>query len=160
MQPPSRQLSNPDLPIYSIGSVARKLGVSVQTLRSYESSGLILPRKSSGGQRRYSESDIDRLECIRQAITHEQMTIAGIRRMQSLVPCWSIIRCSDAEKANCPAFREHDGGCWTYTHDGNACSGRDCRACDVYRLSTSCSGIKQLITTVTDTHVSEPSHQH
>ncbi len=140
---------DPDFPIYSIGSVARRLGVSVQTLRLYESEGLILSRKSNGGQRRYSELDILRLECIREAIVHEKMSIAGIRRMQALAPCWSIIHCSEEQKNRCPAYREHDGGCWTYTHDGNACSQRDCRACEVYRLSTTCSGIKDIISKVT-----------
>ena len=144
-----RHMLDPDKPVYSIGSVARRLGVSVQTLRLYESEGLILARKSSGGQRRYSETDIERLECIREAITRDKVSIAGIRRMQSLVPCWSIVKCTESERLACPAFCDHDGGCWTYKHDQGACSERECALCEVYRLSTTCAGIKQIISRTT-----------
>ncbi len=143
------QTLDPEEPVYSIGSVARRLGISVQTLRMYEAEGLILAQKSDGGQRRYSESDIARVSCIREAITKDGISIAGIRRMQSLVPCWTIMHCSDAERSACPAFHDHDGGCWVYKHEQNACSGKDCRACEVYRLSTTCEGIKSIISRTT-----------
>ncbi len=141
---------DPNTPVYSIGSAARMLGVSVQTLRLYEAEGLILPEKSVGGQRRYSAADIERLRCIRQAITEQKIGINGIRHMQSLVPCWQIVKCTPAERDQCPAFRNHDGGCWTYHHLNNACASRDCRTCEVYRMSTTCAGIKQIIQTSTE----------
>ena len=134
-----------DTPVYSIGTVARLLDISVQTLRLYESEGLILANKSAGGQRLYSEADVHRLECIRKAITEEKIGIAGIRRMQALIPCWQVIHCTDEQRLACPAYTDHDGGCWTYRHEGNTCAGRDCRVCEVYRLGTSCADIKQLI---------------
>ncbi|HUI09244.1 MAG TPA: MerR family transcriptional regulator [Bacteroidota bacterium] len=134
-----------DKPVYSIGTVARLLEVSVQTLRLYESEGLILPHKSAGGQRLYTEADVHRLECIRRAITEEKVGIAGIRRMHSLIPCWQFVHCTDEERRHCPAYTDHDGGCWTYRHAGNPCEGRECRSCEVYRMATSCAGIKQLI---------------
>ena len=139
-----------DTPIFSIGSVARMLQVSVQTLRLYEAEGLILPGKSSGGQRRYSRADVERLECIRQAITEQKISLAGIRHMQSLVPCWQLVKCTAEERDRCPAFQNHDGGCWTYHHLNNSCATRECRTCDVYRLSTTCAGIKHIIQTSTD----------
>jgi MerR family transcriptional regulator/heat shock protein HspR len=139
-----------EIPLYSIGTVARILAVSVQTLRLYESEGLILARKSPGGQRLYTETDLERLRCIRQAITQEKISIAGIRRMQSLVPCWQIVHCPKEERTICPAFTDHDGGCWTYRHSGNACEGHDCRQCDVYRMATTCAGIKKMIQQSTD----------
>jgi MerR family transcriptional regulator, heat shock protein HspR len=137
-------------PIYSIGTVARMLEVSVQTLRLYEAKGLILPSKSAGGQRRYSSDDIERLECIRKAITQQKIGIAGIRHMQSLVPCWQIVKCRTEERHQCPAFQNHDGGCWTYHHLKNACASRDCQTCQVYQQSTTCAGIKQIIQTSTE----------
>lgn len=139
-----------EAPIFSIGSVARMLNVSVQTLRLYESQGLILPEKSVGGQRRYSRTDIERLECIRQAITEQKIGVPGIRHMQSLVPCWQLIKCTAEERNQCPAFSNHDGGCWTYHHLNNACASRECRRCEVYRLSTTCAGIKHIIQTSTN----------
>jgi len=134
-----------DTPLYSIGTVARLLQVSVQTLRLYESEGLIIQHKSAGGQRLYTQADIHRLECIRRAITEEKIGIAGIRRMHSLIPCWQFLQCTNEERGRCPAYTDHDGGCWTYRHAGNPCEGRDCRVCEVYRMATSCAGIKQMI---------------
>ncbi len=140
-------MSNPtdDRPIYSIGTVARMLGVSVQTLRLYEAEGLLLAQKSPGGQRRYSEADYERLKCIRTAITEDKISIQGIRRMQSLIPCWQIVGCPDEQRRVCPAFIEHQAGCWTYRHEQNACAGRDCRQCEVYRIGTNCADIKRTI---------------
>ncbi len=132
-------------PVYSIGSVARMLGVSVQTLRLYEAEGLILARKSPGGQRLYAPSDVERLECIRHAITREKISIAGIRHMQALIPCWRIVDCPREQRQECPAFLHHDRGCWNYRHADNACAGRDCHACQVYQVSTACASIKQVI---------------
>jgi MerR family transcriptional regulator/heat shock protein HspR len=126
------------------------LRVSVQTLRLYENEGLILPAKSSGGQRRYSRADVERLECVRHAITEQKISISGIRHMQSLVPCWQIVKCTPEERHQCPAFCNHEGGCWTYHHLSNACASRDCRTCEVYQQATTCAGIKQIIQSSTD----------
>ena len=140
-------MNNPrkETPLYSIGTVARMLGVSVQTLRLYEAEGLLSPMKSPGGHRLYSALDIERLECIRHAITEEKIGIAGIRRMHSLIPCWQIAGCSQKERASCPAYGEHTAGCWTYTHERNACAERQCRSCTVYIQSSTCAGIKEMI---------------
>jgi DNA-binding transcriptional MerR regulator/rhodanese-related sulfurtransferase len=64
-------------PVFSRGSAACMLGVSVQTLRSSEAEGLILPEKSTRGRRRYSRADVERLECVRHAITEQKIGIAG-----------------------------------------------------------------------------------
>jgi len=130
---------------YAIGDVAGRLGVSVETIRLYERQGLIIVAKSEKGQRVYSEQDIERLKCVRNAITELKISIEGIRRMQSTVPCWSHIQCPDDQRQNCPAFLRASGGCWTYKHDGNKCAGLDCRSCKVYVLSGTCENIKTLI---------------
>jgi DNA-binding transcriptional MerR regulator len=50
----------------SIGEVAKRAGVSVQTVRHYGKLGLLVPlRVSATGYRRYSESDCERLHLIR-----------------------------------------------------------------------------------------------
>ncbi len=52
----------------SIGTMSRKTGTNVQTIRYYEQIGLLPePERSQGGQRRYHETDIDRLAFIRHA---------------------------------------------------------------------------------------------
>jgi transcriptional regulator with XRE-family HTH domain len=46
--------------LYSVGEVAEAVGVSRQTLRVWESKGLVVPGRSPGGQRQYSEADLER----------------------------------------------------------------------------------------------------
>ncbi|EEX15784.1 mercuric resistance operon regulatory protein [Citreicella sp. SE45] len=52
----------------TIGALARRTGSKVQTIRYYEQIGLMPePGRSSGGQRRYGDADLDRLAFIRHA---------------------------------------------------------------------------------------------
>jgi MerR family transcriptional regulator, heat shock protein HspR len=64
-----------DEPVFAIGIVARVLGVHQQTLRNYERWGLVVPARSAGGTRYYSQADVDRLQKIR-----EWMDVLGINR--------------------------------------------------------------------------------
>lgn len=49
-----------------IGTLARRTGTKVQTIRYYEQIGLMPePGRSQGGQRRYGDGDLDRLAFIR-----------------------------------------------------------------------------------------------
>jgi CheY-like chemotaxis protein/transposase len=55
--------------IYSIGAVARMLGLSVQTLRAWEDRyGQVVPARSSGGRRLYSRDQVDQLSFVCQQI--------------------------------------------------------------------------------------------
>lgn len=132
-------------PLLTIATAARILGVSVGTLRLYDRKGLILVHKTSGNQRLYAESDIERLRCIREAITGHKISIEGIRHMHSMIPCWEYMHCTADQRALCPAYNSPEAGCWTYKHQDNACRGVDCRECRVYRLSCDCRTIKQLV---------------
>lgn len=50
----------------TIGTLSKKTGTKVQTIRYYEQIGLMKePERSAGGQRRYVEEDLDRLAFIR-----------------------------------------------------------------------------------------------
>jgi MerR family transcriptional regulator, heat shock protein HspR len=136
---------NNNTPTLPIGVVAQRLGISVETIRLYERRGLILITKTEGNQRLFSQSDVERLQCIRAAINEHKISIEGIRRIQSLVPCWEHIQCSAEQRANCPAYHRPDAGCWTYKHKQNDCADRACRDCVVYQLSGDCNNIKSLI---------------
>jgi DNA-binding transcriptional MerR regulator len=51
--------------IYSIGALARMLGVSPATLRSWEERyGVVVPERGAGSQRLYSRDDLDRLRFV------------------------------------------------------------------------------------------------
>lgn len=52
----------------SIGTLGKKTGTKVQTIRYYEQIGLMPePGRTEGGQRRYNEAELDRLSFIRHA---------------------------------------------------------------------------------------------
>ena len=132
-------------PVYSIGEVAKLLNVSVQILRLYEERGLLVVQKSSGHQRIYTEDDIARIRCIRMAINEQKISMEGIRRIHSLIPCWELVNCLPEKRNDCPAYGSHIAGCWTYEQKNTDCASRDCRACKVYQLSSDCGNIKKMI---------------
>ena len=74
-------------PVLTIGIVAEKLNVAVQTVRLYEQEGLILPHKTDSGRRMYSMHDLERLRCIRKMITEHGLNLNGIKRIMSMIPC-------------------------------------------------------------------------
>ena len=52
----------PTTPQYlTIGQAARRLGVSVDTLRRWEAAGLITSRRTGAGWRRFTTDDLDKL---------------------------------------------------------------------------------------------------
>ncbi len=130
-------------PIYPIGVVSRLLGISVFTLRMYEREGLVLTQRGTNQKNRlYSISDIERMECIRDAITNKKYSIQAIKAILSLIPCWEVINCSETDRLNCPAYNTTGSPCWTFRHQGNICESKDCRKCPVYLNFTSCEEIK------------------
>jgi DNA-binding transcriptional MerR regulator len=53
-------------PIYSIGAVARMLGLPVATIRNWEERyGLVTPERSAGGHRIYSRAEVERLRFVK-----------------------------------------------------------------------------------------------
>ncbi|PKL83593.1 MAG: MerR family transcriptional regulator [Ignavibacteriae bacterium HGW-Ignavibacteriae-3] len=134
-------------PVFSISTAARLLKISVHTLRMYEREGLIIPYKKKSNQRLYSQADLDRIQCIRDAINQAKISINGIKSIYSLIPCWDIIKCSAEEQKECASFNGAHNPCWTYDHK-NVCKERDCRTCEVYTKYSQCGTIKELIKSV------------
>ena len=66
-----------DEPIYVISVAARMLGVHQQTLRYYERAGLVVPSRSEGNRRYYSERDLERLRRIKTMMDDMGMNLAG-----------------------------------------------------------------------------------
>jgi len=130
-------------PVYTISTAARLLGVSVPTLRMYEREGLLIPFKSAGNQRRYSDMDLERVRCIRRAINEDKIGIEGIRRMLALIPCWAITGCTENDRKNCEAFNTYTKPCWTHIHKNNYCENLDCFNCEVYNSFGDCGSIKE-----------------
>ena len=72
-----------DKPLYMISVAAELTGMHPQTLRVYESKGLVNPKRSGGNTRLYSQSDIERLELINQ-LTDEGINLAGVVRILAM----------------------------------------------------------------------------
>jgi MerR family transcriptional regulator/heat shock protein HspR len=69
--------------VYVISVAAELAGMHPQTLRIYERRGLVRPARTQGGNRRYSDADIERLRRIGQ-LASEGMNLEGIRRVMEL----------------------------------------------------------------------------
>ena len=69
--------------VYVISVAAELAGVHPQTLRFYERKGLVDPTRTGGGNRRYSERDIERLRYIG-ALTAGGLNLEGVRRVLEL----------------------------------------------------------------------------
>jgi MerR family transcriptional regulator/heat shock protein HspR len=72
-----RTENDPARPVYGISVAAELVGVGVQTLRLYEQRGLVDPARTSGGTRRYSADDLERVRHIA-ALLDEGLNLAGV----------------------------------------------------------------------------------
>lgn len=95
---------------FPIGVVADLLGVTEQTLRLYESHGLVKPARRNR-ERYYCAGDVQWLECLRRLIHMEKVSIEGVKRLLRFAPCWDIIGLpQELQCSQCPVFRDGSGG--------------------------------------------------
>jgi MerR family transcriptional regulator/heat shock protein HspR len=73
-----------DRPRYMISVAADLVGMHPQTLRIYESKGLVRPKRTPGGTRLYSERDVERLQLIQQLTTELGLNLAGVEAVLRL----------------------------------------------------------------------------
>jgi MerR family transcriptional regulator/heat shock protein HspR len=73
-----------DAGVYVISVAADLAELHPQTLRAYEREGLLTPSRTSGGTRRYSRRDVERLRLIRRLTQDEGLNIAGVRLVLDL----------------------------------------------------------------------------
>jgi MerR family transcriptional regulator/heat shock protein HspR len=67
-----------DRPIYMISVAAELVGMHPQTLRMYETKGLVRPQRTPGGTRRYSDADLERLRIIQRLTGELGLNLAGV----------------------------------------------------------------------------------
>ena len=65
-------------PRYMISVAADIVGMHPQTLRIYENKGLVRPKRTPGGTRLYSETDLERLRIIQRLTTELGLNLAGV----------------------------------------------------------------------------------
>jgi MerR family transcriptional regulator, heat shock protein HspR len=130
--------------IYKIGQVAEMLGISVPTLRMYEREGILIPIKSSGGTRYFSESDVNWVRCIRRMITELGLNLEGIRRLLALIPCWELTDCGRRQDETCDMSADATRPCWMKETCPCKQTSAECYACPAYRYSVNCENLKSL----------------
>ena len=70
--------------VYVISVAARILDMHPQTLRKYERVGLIMPSRTLGMSRLYSDEDIARLKLIKHLVENMGLNLAGVRMAMQL----------------------------------------------------------------------------
>ena len=73
-----------DHPLYMISVAADLVGMHPQTLRIYESKGLVRPKRTAGNTRLYSERDLERLRLIQRLTTELGLNLAGVEHVLRL----------------------------------------------------------------------------
>ena len=71
-------------PRYMISIAAELVGMHPQTLRIYESKGLVRPGRTPGGTRLYSEHDLERLRLVQRLTTELGLNLAGVETVLRL----------------------------------------------------------------------------
>ena len=69
---------NPDDPCYVISVAAGMVDLHPQTLRYYERIGLVVPARSPGNMRLYSQHDIERLQKVCRLTDELGVNLAGV----------------------------------------------------------------------------------
>jgi MerR family transcriptional regulator, heat shock protein HspR len=70
--------------VYMISVAAELAGMHPQTLRIYETRGLITPKRSPKNTRLYSQEDVERLRRIQELTSELGMNLAGVERVFEL----------------------------------------------------------------------------
>ena len=71
-------------PRYMISIAAELVGMHPQTLRVYETKGLVRPRRTPGNTRLYSEADLERLRLIQRLTGELGLNLAGVETVLRL----------------------------------------------------------------------------
>src|SRR3954469_14513800 len=79
-----RREFDPRRGVYMISVAAELAGMHPQTLRIYESRGLIEPKRSPKNTRLYSQADVERLRRIQELTTELGMNLAGVEKVFEL----------------------------------------------------------------------------
>src|ERR1700721_3225968 len=73
-----------DKGVFMISVAAELAGMHPQTLRMYETRGLIEPKRSPKGTRLYSHADVERLKRIQEMTADLGLNLAGVARGMEL----------------------------------------------------------------------------
>jgi hypothetical protein len=117
--------------VYMINEVSRRVNLSQKRIREYEREGFIRPlREKRTNNRLYSEFDVTQIGRISQLIHERGFTLACLRTLLVMAPCWNIFCCPEREQ--CPAYNQPHTPCWQVRgRQETLCSG-ECVRCAIY----------------------------
>ena len=117
--------------MYLINEVSRRVNLSQKRIREYEKEGFINPdREPRTNNRLYSDFEIQQIIRINSLIHDRGFTLACLRNLLMLAPCWNIFECM--AKNECPAYQNPHQYCWRVRENlGAKCPG-PCTKCAVF----------------------------
>jgi MerR family transcriptional regulator/heat shock protein HspR len=83
VDPAPGALTDPDVPLYSVGQVCELLGIAPAALRRLDQQGALRPGRSDGNQRRYTRRQIQRIQRLAQLLG-EGLPITAAHRIAEL----------------------------------------------------------------------------
>jgi MerR family transcriptional regulator/heat shock protein HspR len=124
----------------------------------YEREGLVIPSRRTSGHRAYTEEQLARIRCYRQTMARDKVTIAHLKRLLSLIPCWEIKECPESARAACKAYPSREAPCWEVTGKSWQSMCGECLECEVYKQSQDAGELVRVIARHTRTSAPEPEH--
>lgn len=119
--------------LFKVGQVAREVEMSIKRILEYEKEGLIKPlRRESSNHRLFSEFEIRQIKRIKHLIHKRGFTLASIKHLLNMAPCWIVLDCDSWE--SCPAYSHPNEKCWKIKKQLEVeckCMGT-CERCPVY----------------------------
>ena len=117
--------------MYLINEVSRLVNLSQKRIREYEKEGFIKPaREPKTNNRLYGDFDVSQIKRINFLIHERGFTLACLRNLLVLAPCWNIFDCQDRQ--NCAAFYQPHADCWQIREENNTLCPGPCGHCAVY----------------------------
>jgi MerR family transcriptional regulator/heat shock protein HspR len=134
--------------VYTMSTTSSLSGIPVHSIRQYIDKGLIIPFKKESNRNLFSQVDILRLKYIENLLKEDGLNIAGIRKLLSIIPCWTVRDCSKMEREKCQAYQSDSYPCWEASEKGTLCKNTNCRECDVYRIVENYPDVKSFLKTL------------
>ncbi len=117
--------------LFLINEVSRLVNLSQKRIREYEKEGFVKPlREKNTNNRLYSSFDVTQINQINSLIHDRGFTLACLRNVMVLAPCWNIFDCP--QKEECAAFQLPWRRCYEVREDRDTLCNGPCARCAVY----------------------------
>ncbi len=117
--------------MYLINDVSRTVDLSQKRIREYEKEGFIRPqREARTNNRLYSEFEVAQIRRITHLIHEHGFTLACLRNLLVLAPCWNIFAC--VQRQSCAAFQEPHRPCYEIRNQAETLCAGPCEHCAVW----------------------------